>query len=168
MNEITQKSELKDTYLLDGFQLKAFVPYLLNQAMSQLDIDLRYALKPFDLSIHQWRVLFMLKLRGSSSIGDISAATVMRQSTITRVADQLEHSKLGLRSRLENNNRVIMLSLTEAGNELIEKVIPAAFAIHEGAVEDFDPEEQLLLFKMLAKLATNLRRQEVKQKIGEF
>ncbi|MBT5938663.1 MAG: MarR family transcriptional regulator [Rhodospirillaceae bacterium] len=168
MNEITEQSGTKDADSLDRFQFEKFVPYLLNQAMSQLDNNLRYGLKSFNISIHQWRVLFMLKISGSCSIGEISAATVMGQSTITRVADQLENANFAVRTPLENNNRVILLSLTEAGKDLIEKVIPVVFSIHDGSVEDFDPDEKRILFKALQKLAANLRRLEVKQKIGEF
>lgn len=164
MNEPAQQHNLNDEYALDGFQLTEFVPYLLNQAMSRLDLSLREALKPFDISIHQWRVLFMIHFQGPRSIGDISAGTVMGQSTITRVADQLEKADLARRSPLEANQRVVLLSLTDKGLELIEQVIPHAFGVHEGAIEGFDPAEQKQLFQMLQKLAANLRRHEAKQK----
>lgn len=168
MNDIAERSVPNTSDLMEGFELSGFVPYLLNQAMSQLDNNLRYALKPFSLSIHQWRVLFMLKLRNSVSIGDISAATVMGQSTITRVADQLEEAGFARRTPMPSHKRVILLSLTEAGNDLIEEVIPVAFAIHDGAVEGFTAEEQQMLFHMLQKLATNFRRHEVQQKMNDF
>ena len=150
--------------LLEDFKLTGFVPYLLNQAMSRLDNNLRIALKPFDLSVHQWRVLFTIRLNGPQSIGDISASTVMGQSTITRVADQLEKAGLASRAPMENNNRVILLSLTESGEELIRSIIPHTFAIHDGAIEDMDAAEQRQLFGLLRKLAASLRRHEAKQR----
>ena len=150
--------------LLEDFKLTGFVPYLLNQAMSRLDNNLRIALKPFDLSVHQWRVLFMIRLNGPQSIGDISAGTVMGQSTITRVADQLEKAGLASRAPMENNNRVILLSLTESGEELVRRVIPHTFAIHDGAIAEMDAAEQQQLFELLRKLAANLRRHEAKQR----
>lgn len=153
--------------LLENFELTAFAPYLLNQTMSQLDGNLRHVLKPHGLSIHQWRVLLMLRLRGAVSIGDISAGTVMGQSTITRVADQLEEANLANRSPLPDNHRVIMLSLTPKGRSLIEEVIPTVFAIHDGALEDFDEGERRLLFTMLKRLATNLHRHHALQKLND-
>ena len=165
MTEAMEMRDRKGADALSDFELSAFVPYLLNQAMSRLDSNLRYALKPFGLSIHQWRVLFLLKLRGSVSIGEISASTVMGQSTITRVADQLEESKLASRAPMRNNHRVILLSLTDAGNELIERVIPVALGIHDGAMDGFDARERSMLFEMLRKLATNLSRHEARQKL---
>ncbi len=151
--------------LLDGFEMQAFMPYLLNQAKSWLDVNLRIALKPFDLSIHQWRVLLMLRLSGSCSIGDISNRTVMGQSTITRVADQLEKAGLAQRSPFPGNNRVILLSLTGEGEKLIEQLVPAVFSVHEGCVDGMDPAEQKLLFKMLRTLVENLRRHEARQRM---
>lgn len=164
MNEPAEKHETLDQDLLADFQLSDFVPYLLNQAMSRLDLTLRHALKPFDLSVHQWRVLFMIRMNGPVSIGDISAGTVMGQSTITRVADQLEAAGLARRQPMVNNNRVVLLTLTEAGRDLIEEVIPHAFAIHDGAVDGLDTAERRQLFELLRKLAANLRRHEAKQR----
>ncbi len=149
---------------LEDFRLTGFIPYLLNQAMSRLDNNLRIALKPFDLTVHQWRVLFMIRLNGPQSIGDISAGTVMGQSTITRVADQLEKAGLASRTPMENNNRVVLLSLTESGEAMIRSVIPHTFAIHDGAIEDMDAAEQRQLFELLRKLAASLRRHEAKQR----
>ena len=165
MTETNGTSDRRVSGALADFELTAFVPYLLNQAMSRLDSNLRYALKPFGLSIHQWRVLFLLKLRGSVSIGEISASTVMGQSTITRVADQLEKAKLASRAPMRNNHRVILLSLTDAGTDLIERVIPVALGIHDGAIEGFDAREQSVFFEMLRKLAINLSRHEARQKM---
>ncbi len=165
MNQPVQKRDRTEPDdLLAGFKLTGFVPYLLNQAMSRLDNNLRIALKPFDLSIHQWRVLLMIRLNGPQSIGDISAATVMGQSTITRVADQLEKAGLASRAPMENNYRVVLLSLTESGEEMIRRVIPHTLAIHDGAIEDMDSAEQRQLFELLRKLAANLRRHEARQR----
>ena len=159
MNEPAQQQVFSDEEMLDGFQLTEFVPYLLNQAMSRLG-----GLKPFNISIHQWRVMFMIHYQGPQSIGNISAGTIMGQSTITRVADQLEKAKLARRSSVEANQRVVLLSLTDNGRDLIEEVIPRTFGVHEGAIEGFDKAGQKQMFQMLQKLAANLRRHEAKQK----
>jgi DNA-binding MarR family transcriptional regulator len=164
MSKLAERLETTPGDLLDGFELQTFVPYLLNQAMNRLDNNLRIALKPFDLSIHQWRVLFMVRFNGAVSIGDISAGTVMRQSTITRVADQLEAAGLARRDPMKNNNRVILLSLTEKGEAVIDQVIPVVFAVHEGAVDGLNANDQQQLFHILQKLASNLKRHEAKLK----
>ena len=165
MNQPVQKRDRTEPDdLLEDFKLTGFVPYLLNQAMSRLDNNLRIALKPFDLSIHQWRVLLMIRLNGPQSIGDISAATVMGQSTITRVADQLEKAGLASRAPMENNYRVVLLSLTESGEDMIRRVIPHTLAIHDGAIEEMDAAEQRQLFELLRKLAASLRRHEARQR----
>jgi DNA-binding MarR family transcriptional regulator len=165
MNVVTKNLKRGAGDLLEGFELQAFVPYLLNQAMSRLDNNLRIALKPFDLSIHQWRVLFMVRFNGAVSIGDISAGTVMGQSTITRVADQLEAAGLARRDPMKNNNRVVLLSLTEKGEAVIDQVIPVVFAIHDGAIDGLNATEQQQLFHILQKLTSNLKRHEAKQQL---
>ena len=45
MNEPAQQQVFSGEEMLDGFQLTEFVPYLLNQAMSRLDLSLREGFK---------------------------------------------------------------------------------------------------------------------------
>ncbi|MBT5218773.1 MAG: MarR family transcriptional regulator [Woeseia sp.] len=163
MSDSTINQDRDIAAVLENFELESFVPYLLNQAMGQLKNVLHQTLKPHGLSIHQWRVMIMLRLRGSVSIGEISAHTVMGQSTITRVADQLERAGLARREPLKNNNRIILLCLTDSGSELIEHVLPLVIAINEAALQGIDDKEQQLLFRLLEKVATNTRRYGARQ-----
>ena len=141
----------------DNFALDCFVPYMLNQIFSQMNEVLRQALKPYRVSIHQWRVLCFLKLHGELRIGDISANTVMGQSTISRVVDQLEAKGYARRRPMPENNRVILVSLTESGDEVIETVFPAAVSVHDIAMEDFSPAERERFLAMLNRVLGNLR-----------
>ena len=159
MNELGPKrAGAARTGVPDDFQLDGFIPYMLNQIFDQMNGNLRQALRPFGLSIHQWRVLCLLKLRGESSMGEISASTVMGQSTISRVVDQLERDGLAIRRPLPENNRVILVSLSEAGDRLIEEVFPAAISVHDDAIDQFSAEEKKLLLRMLHRMLGNLRQ----------
>lgn len=141
----------------DNFALDSFVPYMLNQVFSQMNDVLRQALRPYGVSIHQWRVLCFLKLHGELRIGDISADTVMGQSTISRVVDQLEAKGYARRRPMPENNRVILVSLTESGDEVIETVFPVAVSVHDVAMEDFSPVERERFLAMLNRVLGNLR-----------
>lgn len=159
MNELGPKrAAIARTGVPDDFQLDGFIPYMLNQIFDQMNGNLRQALRPFGLSIHQWRVLCLLKLRGDSSMGEISASTVMGQSTISRVVDQLERDGLAMRRPLPENNRVILVSLSAAGERMIEEVFPAAIAVHGDAIDQFSAAEKEMLLSMLHRMLANLRQ----------
>ena len=151
------RSARDTTGVPDNFVLESFVPYMLNQIFSQMNEVLRQALKPYRVSIHQWRVLCFLKLHGELSIGDISANTVMGQSTISRVVDQLEANGYAVRRPMPRNNRVILVSLTESGDEVIETVFPVAVSVHHVAMEDFSPVERERFLAMLHRVLGNLQ-----------
>ena len=140
------------------FQLDRFVPFLLNQIFSQMNGNLGDVLRPHGISIHQWRVLSFLKLRGELSIGEITASTVLGQSTISRVVDQLERDGLAQRRPLPENNRIILVSLSPAGGRKIDEVFPAAISVHDGALSEFTQDERELFLDMLHRVLDNLKQ----------
>lgn len=139
------------------FQLDRFVPFLLNQIFSQMNGNLGDALRPHGISIHQWRVLSFLKLRGELSIGEITASTVLGQSTISRVVDQLERDGLAQRRPLPENNRIILVSLSAVGSRKIDEVFPAAISVHDGALDQFTEDERESFLTMLDRVLGNLK-----------
>lgn len=150
----------------DDFSLDEFIPYMLNQIFSQMNEVLRQVLRPYGVSIHQWRVLCFLKLRGELSIGDISADAVMGQSTISRVVDQLEAKGYARRRPMPENNRVILVSLTESGDRTIEDVFPAAVSVHDGAISQFSAAERAQFLNMLHRILGNMRLQGAMLKVN--
>lgn len=141
----------------DDFKLDGFIPFILNQVFSQMNGNLGDVLRPHGISIHQWRVLCLLRLRGEVSIGDVSASTVMGQSTISRVVDQLERDGLAQRRPLPENNRVILVSLSEAGGRKIDDVFPSAISVHDGAMNEFTDGERDIFLSMLDRVLGNLK-----------
>lgn len=145
--------------MVEDFSLDAFIPYMLNQVFSQMNVNMRHVLRPFGVSIHQWRVLCLLKLRGEISVGEIVDSTVMGQSTVSRVLDQLERDGHAVRRPQPKNNRVILVTLTDEGEAAIDQIFPAAISVHDGAINRFEPDEQQKLFSLLHRMLANLRQE---------
>lgn len=140
------------------FSLAGFIPYMLNQIFSQMNVNLRHVLRPFGVSIHQWRVLCLLKLRGEISVGEITDSTVMGQSTVSRVIDQLERDGYAKRRPQPGNNRFILVSLTETGETEIDRIFPAAISVHDDAIDQFTDAEQQQILSLLHRMLSNLRQ----------
>ena len=77
---------------------------------------------PVDLTVAQYRVLVILDSGSDHSVGDVSTALGVDHSNATRHCDRLQRLGLVERSRSPIDGRVVMVSLTSAGREVIETV----------------------------------------------
>jgi DNA-binding MarR family transcriptional regulator len=75
-----------------------------------------------EVTLPQFRTLVVLAERGPQRVVDISAELHVSPSTGTRMCDRLVRKGLARRSRVANDRRVVRLTLTAAGRQLVEKV----------------------------------------------
>jgi MarR family 2-MHQ and catechol resistance regulon transcriptional repressor len=78
-----------------------------------------------DLTMSQFAVLEALLHLGTLSQGDICGKLLLSGSNITTVIDNLEKRNLVRRERRKDDRRVVEVSLTAKGRELIEHLFPA-------------------------------------------
>lgn len=137
--------------------LEDFVPYLLNQVTNRLNHGMREHLRAYRTTIPQWRVLCLLSLHGPLSIGMIESRTVIAQSTVSRVIDQLERRGLVVRRPRPGNNRVVEVHVTRNGRETFNKIVPSALEVRDEVVATISPTERATLTRLLKKLLAALR-----------
>jgi DNA-binding MarR family transcriptional regulator len=140
--------------------LDEFVPYLLNQVTSRLNLRMQQHLRTHRVSVPHWRVLCLLTLQGPLSIGAIVASTVIAQSTLSRVVDQLERRELVERRLRPSNNRVVEVHLTKEGRRLFKRILPAALDVRDRLVSPLSASEHRQLRRVLQKLLGQLRHGE--------
>src|SRR5262249_55658217 len=75
-----------------------------------------------DVTLPQFRTLVVLAERGPQRVADISAELHVNPSTGTRMCDRLVRKGLARRSRTATDRRVVRLTLTPAGRQLVDKV----------------------------------------------
>lgn len=137
--------------------LDEFVPYLLDQVTNRLNRRMERHLRLHRVSVPQWRVLCLLTLNGPQSIGAIVSNTVIAQSTLSRVVDQLERRQLVERRLRPSNNRVVEVHLTRQGRLLFRRILPAALGVRDGLVAGLSEGEGRQLRRLLQKLLAHLR-----------
>lgn len=74
------------------------------------------------VSLPQYRVLVELAARGPQRSVDLAAVLGVDRSTATRMVDRLLRKQLVSRRRVGSDRRVVRISLTSAGRELVEHV----------------------------------------------
>lgn len=138
--------------------LDEFLPYLLNQVTNRLNRRMDHHLRLHRVSVPQWRVLCLLTVHGPQSIGTIVSNTVIAQSTLSRVVDQLERRALVERRLRPSNNRIVEVHLTRQGRVLFRRILPAAFGVRDALVASLSDSEHRQLRRLLQKLLGRLRR----------
>jgi DNA-binding MarR family transcriptional regulator len=141
-----------------AIELEAFAPYLLNQVTNRLNLRMQQHLRYHRVSVPQWRVLCLLTVNGPQSIGTIVAKTVIPQSSLSRVVDQIERRGLVERRPRPHNNRVIDVHLTRQGRAIFERILPAALAVRDELVADLSEAESRQFVRILRKLLQRLRQ----------
>jgi DNA-binding MarR family transcriptional regulator len=75
-----------------------------------------------DVTLPQYRALIELAARGPLRLADLADALTVDRSTATRMCDRLVRKRLVTRRRGSEDRRVVRVSLTAAGLELVAEV----------------------------------------------
>ena len=116
------------------------------------------SLQPYGINDTVWTALMMLYSSPDNYIypSDLSHVTVSSRTNITRLADDMVEKGWVSRHGCENDRRKIILTLTQAGIELVERIMPKRWAMHQSVWQDFTAEEKIQMETMQRKLLTTL------------
>jgi DNA-binding MarR family transcriptional regulator len=136
--------------------LDDFVPYQLYRVTNKLNARLLKRLKTMRINTSQWRVLSVLRAYGPLSIGRIVETTLMEQPTTSRVVAQLERVGHVKRRLHDRDSRVVEISMTPAGLEAFEGIVPAALKHQSLAFQNVSAKETAQLVATLRKIEKNI------------
>jgi DNA-binding MarR family transcriptional regulator len=105
-----------------------------------------------DLTTAQWAAMSKLAETGPCSQNQLGRLTAMDVATIKGVIDRLTARGLTETSADPEDGRRLRVSLTRAGQQLVEKVASNAFAISRETLAPLDPREREMLVALLDKL----------------
>lgn len=101
------------------FDLKQFLPYLLNQAAEAASLEFAQVYKDrYGLLRTDWRVLFHLGLFERMTAQDISASASIHKTKVSRAVQRLEDRRYLQREKDSTDRRREHLSLTPLGKRV--------------------------------------------------
>lgn len=114
---------------LPEFDLSGFLPYRMSLAAERLSAGLarRYR-ADYGISIPEWRVLAHLAHSGEVSVRDIERRVNLDKSKVSRAASRLESEGYVSKQVNTGDRRLLCLTLTDKGRELMAELIPLALA----------------------------------------
>lgn len=136
--------------------LQESIPYLLARAGIRTGQAFTVELKPFELSLNEWRVCATLRHQPSQRIGEVAHHTSIDASTLSRLIDVMIKRKLVVRERDSADARARSLHLTPKGEELVDRVIPLAQMYERVALAGLSADEANTLRGFLARIYDNM------------
>jgi DNA-binding MarR family transcriptional regulator len=114
-------------------------------------------LRRFGMTVPRWSVLTQLAIRDGRSIGELARATVIKQSSLTRVVDQMERDGLVRRRASRDDSRIVQVWLTKDGRARYDDVVPLAVQRVNRALDGLREAEVELLGSLLDRLLSSVR-----------
>lgn len=111
-------------------------------------------LKPFGITYTQYIVLLALWESGGATVGDLCRRLYLDNGTITPLLKKMEEAGFISRSRSRQDERVVSVTVTEAGWDLRQAVKDVPFKV--GGCIPIERDEAYSLYRLLRKLIENL------------
>ena len=138
----------------DTFDLRQFLPYLLNQAAEQSSLSFQRVYKDrYGMLRTEWRVLFHLGIFGQMTARDIGIRASLHKTKISRAVHKLASRRFITHHRSEDDRRQELLGLTAAGRAVYVDFRAIAKQYQADLGSDFTKAERALLQSMLQRLA---------------
>ncbi|SPU54364.1 MarR family winged helix-turn-helix transcriptional regulator [Bordetella trematum] len=137
-----------------------YLPYNLSRLMNAMNAQLARALRPIELTLQQFRVMQHLRWAEVATIGEICKATLIEQSVVSRIVDQLEQRDFAVRAKRPTNARVVEVRLTLVGEAVYDKVDIAARDITAASQSILTQPELDELNRQLVRLVEHVLRQD--------
>ncbi len=134
-------------------RLSRFLPYQLNHIAETVSRSFsRIYADKYGIGIPEWRVLATLGEYRTLTARDISRATSMHKTKVSRAVASLEQRELIMRVRNPDDQREQTLELTAEGSRMYEDLVPQALAYSASLQASLSKEEQALLDDIFARL----------------
>ncbi|MEO0937831.1 MAG: MarR family transcriptional regulator [Pseudomonadota bacterium] len=139
---------------MSQFDLRTFLPYLLNQAAEAASLEFQQVYKDrYGMLRTEWRVLFHLGIFGRLTASEIGARARMHKTKISRAVSRLEARRFVSRTRDAADRRVEWLTLTPAGQAAYADLRKVADGYDAALAEQLGAQDMADLKRILAVLA---------------
>lgn len=107
------------------------------------------------LTYTQYLVMMVLWEQDGISVGELGERLYLDSGTLTPLLKKMEEKGFLVRERSAEDERRVIVALTQAGRELKEKARDVPLAM--GQCVNMDPEEAAELVRLLRKVIANVR-----------
>jgi DNA-binding MarR family transcriptional regulator len=142
-------------YTKDNFTLTDSVGFTLNKARNLIMMEMDAALKEVDISSQQMGILLSLRQQLASTPFELSKLLGIDTGLMTRMLDKLEAKDLIVRSRDDEDRRVVNLSLTSSGKAVAARIPEIAPVVLNDRLKKFTKAELDEFRRLLRKFVND-------------
>ncbi|MCJ7994140.1 homoprotocatechuate degradation operon regulator HpaR [Rhizobium cremeum] len=139
------------------------MPMLLLRARESVMKHFRNALRMYDITEQQWRILRALVSVKEIEVTELARATFLLGPSLSRILKELEGRHLIERHPDENDLRRARISISAAGLELIEKMTRHSDEIYSEIIHAYGAERMRDLQKLLEELEGAMAQVDVSE-----
>lgn len=119
-----------------------------------------------DLTPGQVFMLHLIRKEHQCSVSKLAEKMEVAPSAITVMLDRLENHGFVIRSRDKNDRRVVLIELTDAGEEKLNYVLDKRKQIMQHCFNQMEPDELDSFILSMEKLASIAQTMDIKKIIG--
>jgi len=129
------------------------LPIALLRARETVMAGFRPILARHDVTEQQWRVIRVLGEASPRDATDVADHCCILMPSMTRIIRALQDRGLITRARDESDGRRLVLAITPAGRDLLDKVTPHSLDVYRDIAERYGVDRVETLLDMLEDLA---------------
>lgn len=115
-----------------------------------------------DLSMQELRVVEYLGDEGAHRMGELAEFLLLAVNSVTTLVDNLEKKQLVRRQRSEEDRRIVLVELTEAGQKIYAAAFQEKLLLLRNMLSGLTDEEQDIFMVLFRKIARSGRSQAAK------
>lgn len=129
-----------------------YLLYLLAAASDRLSAEFHAHVRLRGVRVPEWRILACLADQDGQIVTRLAALSLMEQSRLTKIIDQMADKKLVTRRSDARDRRRVRVFLTAAGRRLASELVEAARAHEANVMEPLAREDAETLKRVLNRI----------------
>ena len=129
------------------------LPIAMLRAREAMMLSFRPLLSKHGFTEQQWRVLRVLGEKGTSDAGQVAFESCILAPSLSRIIGKLEKDKYISRFVDTNDGRRINLTLTNLGEDILNKIAPETKSIYKALQKRYGEEKLTTLLELLGELS---------------
>lgn len=134
-----------------------FAPYLINRIAHRYNQSVQDIMNEKGLTVPKMRAVAALAAQGDLTVNELTVYAVAEQSTMSRTIDQMYKDGLITRKVSVDDQRVRVISLTEDGHDLFQRIWPEMQRAEAELLKGLDEKTKTTLLETLNTILGNIR-----------
>jgi len=130
-------------------EISKYLAYLLASANRRMRIGLAQSIAAEEVNEEHWRILQVLSDEHGRSMGDLAEQVLLNHPALTKNIDKLVSRGLVQRAADANDNRKVLVYISDLGLETVRRLKKRVDAHHDGIEEALGPRKTSQLKKLL-------------------